>query len=190
MEDGVMLAREKSIDAHAGLRRELPEASAFELMGDEREALLLGELFQGGGERFEENRAGISRLGPGVGRGQPVFERADGSVSVLIGIRNWRRRARRLSPLPAKPVDDPISRDPEQPGTDLLDGFHEALRLDELEEDVLQHVLNVLAVRHALPDEVAQTAALALDRLGDSPVLLAHLLLEDQDCPPLIDGDG
>ena len=116
-----MLAREKRVHGHAGFRRQLAEAAAFELVRDEHEALLLGELLEGGIERF---------------------------------------------------------------------GLHQALCLDELEEDVLQHILHVLAVGHVLPDEVAQPATLALDRLGDSPVLLAHRLLEDQDCPPVIDVDG
>ena len=73
---------------------------------------------------------------------------------------------------------------------DLLDRFHEPVRLDELEEDVLQDVLGVPAVGHAAPDELPQPAALALDRLGDPPVLLGHRLLEDQDLPPVEEEDG
>ncbi len=176
------------VDSHvARIRRKLAEAAPFQLVRDEDEALLRRELFQGGFQLVQEHPARIGGLRSGVRRREQLLERT--RISLFV-IRNRPRHGRRLRPLLAKSVDDPVSRHPEQPGADFLDGLHQAVRLHELEEDVLHHVLHVLAVGHALPDEVPQPALLAFDRFGDSPVLLAHHPLEDQDLPPPIDVDG
>ena len=70
-----MLTREKRVHGDAGLRCEVAKAATFELVGDEHEALLLGQLFQRGVKLVEEHAAGVGRLGSGFRRGQRVFER-------------------------------------------------------------------------------------------------------------------
>src|SRR5262249_42754630 len=71
-------------------------------------------------------------------------------------------------------------RNSKEPRAGPLDRLHQPVCLDELEEDVLQHVLRI-DVGHALPNEPSQPALFALDRLGDLPVLIGHDLFEDQD---------
>src|SRR5262249_49531018 len=55
----------------------------------------------------------------------------------------------------------------------MLDRHQQAVRLHQLEEDVLEDVLGVARVSHAPADEAAQPGALPLDDVGDPPVLFA-----------------
>ena len=58
----------------------------------------------------------------------------------------------------------------------MIDRHQQAVRFDELGENVLQDVLGIARVADAPPDEVAQTDLFPLEDFGDPPVLVAHLL--------------
>ena len=74
MDHGVMLAREQRVDADAGARGDLLEAVAFDLMRDENVALVLGQFVEGVFELVEQNGSRIDGSGPGIRRGQQVFQ--------------------------------------------------------------------------------------------------------------------
>ena len=80
----------------------------------------------------------------------------------------------RLGLFLAEEVRDAISRHPKQPGPDVLDRFHQPVRLHQFVEDLLQNVLDVALVSHPLANEVAQTTLLTPDRCGNSLLLLGR----------------
>ena len=51
-------------------------------------------------------------------------------------------------------------------------GFHHAVGLDELIEDLLQNVFHITLVQNPPADKIAQAALLPLDSLRDATVLL------------------
>ena len=69
MKHRVVLARQEGIDADARFRRELAEALALELVRDEYEALVLGKLFQSGGELVQSTPRAYAASGPASGEG-------------------------------------------------------------------------------------------------------------------------
>src|SRR5262245_3414778 len=182
MKHRVALAREKRAQWETRFRRELAEALAVDLVRDEHGTLFLRQLVERGLELLEKDGPRVNRLRSGVRRREKVFERADSFTLLAARARPGHCRCQRHRLLLSKPIDDAIARHSKNPGAGPLDGLHQAVCLDQLEEDVLQHVLRV-DLGHALPDEAEQPALLALDRLGDLPVLIGHDLFEDQDSP-------
>ena len=62
--------------------------------------------------------------------------------------------AEAFRPFFAEQIDDAIARHAKQPAGDVLDRHEQAIRFQQLVENVLQNVLGVARVGHAPPNEV------------------------------------
>ena len=81
------------------------------------------------------------------------------------------RQATRRTAFPV-PVDDPVPRDGEEPGRQVLDGFRDAVACDELIEDVLQDVFGVSLIADPPPDEIEESFPLRMNGIPDERVTI------------------
>src|SRR5208283_4013115 len=119
IKNGIVLARQQSVHAHASLRRQLFEDVAQHLVSDEYFTLFLRQLVERCVQFFEQQNSRVSSVWPGIGRRKQVFQ-----LQHLSVLRGRRLASQRLSPFTAKKVRDPIASHAEQPGRHLLHRLH------------------------------------------------------------------
>jgi hypothetical protein len=108
-------------------------------------------------------------------RGQDLLEQ---EWQALIGSHRIAGR-HGLTPL-AKPVDDAVSRNSEEPGAHLLDRLQHPRRFHQFREHLLEDVLGVGNIVDAPADESLESSRLALHDLRDAPILLEDCGVTDQ----------
>src|SRR5215471_123540 len=176
MEHGIALSREKRVDIDSGPGRDVAEALALDLVGQEDLPLSARQLLQRPRELFDQDFAGVDGVGTGDGGGKQVFEACGLTLAVQaldIGQAH--------SAFSAKQVDDPVAGDLEEPRSRPLDRLRQAIGLDELYEDLLAHVLDVEPGRQPRLQEASQPRAFALDSLCDPLVEPSGIGVAGQD---------
>src|SRR5487761_2557810 len=159
MEDGVALARDQCVHAHAGLFRNFGEAPAFDFVSRERFPLLIGKLVERVFQLFPHQRAKEGSLRPAVGRRKQFLNLQ--AVRILVEL------FRAFLP---EEIDDTVASHPVQPCAHLFDGLHQPVRLHQLGEDILQNILRVALIEDAVADELAQTPLLEPEDPGQPVV--------------------
>src|SRR5690242_13968019 len=160
-----MLAGQQGVHADARLRRQVLEALALQLVGDEHLLLLLRQFFQRHVQFLQQRGSQIGGLRSRVRRRQQIHQ----VQGVVLGCRI--RFGLRFPAALAVAVRDAVLRHPEQPGAYLLDGLQQPIGLEQLGEDLLQDVFHVRLIRHPPADEVPEARALAGEVVREPPAL-------------------
>src|SRR5208282_2707413 len=146
----VTLAREQGVDADAGFRRELFEASPLEFVSDEHVTLLIGKFAESKFQLIQKYAAEVERFRPGIWRWQQIFD-----PQKLAGFVLERCAAEGHRLFLAEKVGDAITRDAKKPAGDVLDRHQQAIGFHQFVEDFLHDVLGVGGIGHTAADEVA-----------------------------------
>jgi hypothetical protein len=167
-------AKHHGVYGDAGFGSELFEAVAFEFVSHEGGALLGGQFVERGLDLVEENAAGVSGFGAGVGRGQQLFQRKAFGVFYARGMAADRGR-QSLRLLFAKEIGDAVAGHAKEPGARLFHRREKAKGRDEFVEDLLKDVFGLAGVGHAPTDETGEAGAIASRSFEDAAIVFAHV---------------
>ena len=141
----------------------------------EDEPLLGRQFFNGRLQFINQHLPRVGRVRPPVVGWQDLLEQ---EWPALIGAHRIAGRHGR-TPL-AKPFDDAVSRDAEEPGAHLLDRLQHPRRFHQLREHLLKDVLGVGDIGDAPADESRESSRLPRHHLRDVPILLDCCDVADQ----------
>jgi hypothetical protein len=141
----------------------------------EHELLLSREFINGRLQLVDQDPTRVSGFRPSFVRGEYILEQ---EWHALIRAHRFARRDGLT--LLAKPVDDAVPRDAEEPGAHLFDRPQHPYRFHQLGEHLLQDVFGIGDVGDAPADESLESPGLARHDFRDAPVLLDGCSVADQ----------
>ena len=172
MADRSVLAAEQRVYADARFSRQLLEAAPIQLVRDEHRTLLRGQLIQRRRELIQEHLAYIIGLRIGVVGREPFVSNIS-RAQARVGVDRGCRFACSVRCLP-EAIDDPVTRHALEPRRDVLDGFHEPVRGNQLYERLLHDVLDLTEVGNLSADECPKPRALGRHGGHDPSIVLAR----------------
>lgn len=138
-------------------------------MSDEHEPLVVGQFVECRRQLVDEHGSGEGGVRTRIARRKPILERHRPAVDDA-----GRLGRRDMAPRGPEAIDDAVVRHPREPGAQALDGLEEVHRLDPLQQNLLQDVLDIGGVVDAPADESAQACGLLAQGLGEVAVVGAE----------------